>query len=322
MKDNYRSQIYLLQAIRDFFNEKGFLDVMTPPAVSNPGMEVHIHPFQLSSAQNAKSHSLYLHTSPEFWMKKLLSEGLEKIFTLSFCFRDEPNSPIHRTQFIMLEWYRTEEFYTKIMDDCFELMKFCYEYLKQKKIPVSPSLENAELSKKSIQEIFSEILQIDILEYLEKEKLKSLIENNFSDVPLPIEECDWEDYFFLLFLNKIEPELKKYPFLILYNYPAQLAALSTINKSDPRVCDRFELYCNGIELANCFNELIDTNEQKKRFQQQAKQKKDLYGYELPAPDLLYESMEKGLPRSSGIALGVERFLNILTDCENCFISDY
>ena len=104
-----RYQFELIQLIRNFFTQQGFLDVMTPPAVENPGMEVHIHPFQLHSVIKNKLVPQYLHTSPEFCLKQLLAspgEKIENIFSLSYCFRDEPNSPIHRNQFIMLEWYR------------------------------------------------------------------------------------------------------------------------------------------------------------------------------------------------------------------------
>src|SRR5688500_2752905 len=115
-----RYQFEFIQIIRNYFMEQGFLDVLTPPAVENPGMEVHIHPFQLHSVRSQTNVPLYLHTSPEFCMKELLAdekEQLDNIFSLSYCFRDEPDSPIHRSQFIMLEWYRKNERYEKIMQD-------------------------------------------------------------------------------------------------------------------------------------------------------------------------------------------------------------
>ncbi|MCO4753987.1 MAG: hypothetical protein KC478_05875, partial [Bacteriovoracaceae bacterium] len=107
-------QFALIQAIRNYFTEMGFVDVMTPPMVENPGMETHIHPFEVFSKYKGKSTNQYLHTSPEFHMKELLSleeEQLDNIFNISYCFRDEPSSPIHRSQFLMLEWYRKNERY-------------------------------------------------------------------------------------------------------------------------------------------------------------------------------------------------------------------
>jgi lysyl-tRNA synthetase class 2 len=128
-------------------------------------------------------------------------------------------------------------------------------------------------------------------------------------VPVPESELEWEDYFFLLYLNKIETVIsKKYPFLLISEFPAPLSALSTLKKSDPRVCERFEVYINGIEICNSFNELTDCVEQKKRFLQQTALKRKLYQYELPEPKSFYKIMDHGLPPSAGIALGVERVL--------------
>ena len=95
----------LQQYIREFFTGENFLDVLTPPAVRNPGMETHLHPFQLKSANTKTDKDFYLHTSPEFHMKELLSEGFEKIFTMSYCFRDEPSSDHHRFRRYMRCWH-------------------------------------------------------------------------------------------------------------------------------------------------------------------------------------------------------------------------
>lgn len=311
-----RYQFELLQLIRNFFTQQGFLDVLTPPAVENPGMEVHIHPFQLYSVFKGEKKASYLHTSPEFCLKQLLSdkeENLDKIFTLTYCFRDEPNSPIHRSQFIMLEWYRKYERYEKIMDDVENLITTCLK----SNLPIRKNLCHQKIIKKTMQELFFEFLGIDILDYLEIESIKGLLKN-YPDVPLPLIDCDWDDYFFLLYLNKIEPQLDKYPLLLIYEFPAPLSALSTLKKSDPRVCERFELYINGVELCNCFNELTDLAEQKKRFHEQSLTKKRLYRYDLPEPKSFYESLERGLPPCAGVALGVERLLYSLCDISHPF----
>lgn len=296
-----------IQEIRDFFTNKGFVDVLTPPMVQNPGMEVHIHPFKVSSLRN-KENPWYLHTSPEFHMKELLSLGLGNIFTINYCFRDEPESPHHRPQFLMLEWYRQDDYYTSIMKDCEDLLT-----------ALAPN-ESIKVERKTVQELFLEILNIDILNYLEIDLIKELIKNNFKDVPLPVngEALNWDDYYFLLFLNKVEPELKNYPYLILDEFPFPLAALSTQKSSDPRVCERFELYINGIEIGNCFNELTKFDEQEERFLKQGQMKKDLYGIELPKPEILLNSLRRGLPPSSGIAIGIERLFSALFHKENPF----
>lgn len=319
-KVKLQAQFQLLWAIRQFFSRQGFLDVMPPPMVPNPGMETHIHPFLVGHANTLRFSQWYLNTSPEFHMKELLSMGFEDIFTLGYAFRDEPNAPNHRPQFLMLEWYRTNAHYTKIMDDCEELFKFSLNSLSEKNLPVDQDLLKTNFQRATIQELFEDMLKIDILNFLDKKDLKELIEKDFKDVPLPVmgEELSWDDYYFLLFLNKIEPHLTNYPYLLLYEFPHHLSALSTLKESDPRVCERFEIYSKGVELCNCFNELRDLKIQKERFAFQAQEKEKLYGYKLPEPQILYDSLQRGLPVSSGIALGVERLLKVLTGIENPF----
>jgi lysyl-tRNA synthetase class 2 len=319
-KSSLFTQFTLLQAVRNFFTQQGFQDVLPPPAVTNPGMETHIHPFQLRSVRKNTNIPYYLHTSPEFHMKELLSLGFEKIFTLNYCFRDEPSSPIHRFQFIMLEWYRGNANYLAIMDDVEELISSVTTELNRHNIPTSldPSHKTVRVT---IQELFQDILHFDILNFLERDELYNKIANDFKSIPLPHKTDDkysWDDLYFLLFLNNIEPQLKNYPSILLYEFPYHLAALSTIKESDPRVCERFELYVQGVELCNCFNELRDPQEQRSRFAQQTAEKKQLYGYELPTPQVLYDALERQFPPSAGIALGIERLLGAITSIENPF----
>ena len=225
-------------------------------------------------------------------MKKLLGEGFEKIYCLEYCFRDEPESLTHRPQFLMLEWYRANQDYLVIMDDIENL----YQHLHG----------NKPVERRSINSIFQEMLGVSILDFLSPKDLKEKIKHDFKslyneDIFL------WEDLFFQLFLNLIEPKLKNFPFITLYEFPAPLAALSQTNPTNPRTCLRFESYMNGIEVANCFQELKDIEVLKERIQEEASKKKRLYGYELPYPQALVQAT-RDLPFSSGIALGVERFL--------------
>lgn len=307
-------QFELIQAIRIFFNKQGFTDVMTPPAVENPGMETHIHPYQLYKTKSRTLDSKYLHTSPEFCMKEILAnkdEDLDTIFTITYCFRDEPKSEIHRDQFLMLEWYRKNSFYTDIMNDCENLIRFIQSELKTKK-------QINDFQRVTIADLFQESLQFNILDFLDTKDLKEKIQKDFKTVILPHEDCSWDDYYFLLFLNLIEPDLKNYPYLLLYEFPAPLAALSTIKKSDARVCERFEVYLQGIELCNAFNELTDVAVLQKRFDEQAKTKKGIYNYELQPPKRFMQVMKDGYPKSSGVALGVERLLRVMQELENPF----
>lgn len=315
-----RYQFQLIALIREFFNQNDFLDVITPVAVENPGMEVHIHPFQLKSIARNLDDKRFLHTSPEFCMKELLSlpdENLNNIFTVTYCFRDEPDSPIHRSQFLMLEWYRKHAHYQAIMDDTENLIEFCKSEGQKRGLPLRKEMMNASMEKITMQELFIKELGIDILNYLDVPSIKELLKS-YPDVPVPNAELEWDDYFFLLYLNKIEPKIMKYPMLMIYEFPAPLKALSTLKKEAPRVCERFEVYINGVELCNAFNELTDTQEQITRFNEQKALKKKLYGYELNEPNQFYESLRRGLPPSAGIALGVERLLMSLFEIENPF----
>lgn len=253
-------------------------------------------------------------------MKELLGdrqEELEKIFQISYCFRDEPDSPIHRKQFLMLEWYRKDERYEKIMQDVQDLIGYIVKHAPGRKLPLREVFKNACLKRKTMAELFREEAGIEILDYLDVHSIKKLFAL-FPEVPLPSVELEWDDYFFLLYLNLIEPKLKKYPLLLIYEFPAPLSALSTIKESDHRVCERFEVYVNGIELCNAFNELTDAVELKARFSMLNELKQKLYGYSLPEPKNFYSVMESGYPESAGIALGVERLLHSLVEVENPF----
>lgn len=319
-KNKLRAQFELIKAIRIFFERQDFIDVLTPPVVENPGMETHIHPFEVHHKIQQRSTQQFLQTSPEFAMKELMALGFEDIFTINYCFRDEPRASHHRFQFIMLEWYRKNVHYTKIMDDVENLFRFSLSALEEKKIKTKLTSNNFHPQRVTVNDLFLEFLNFNLLDCLDTNELKKYIESNHRDVPLPTkgEVLSFDDYFFLLFLNKIEPQLKNYPFLLVSEFPHQLAALSTLKTEDKRVAERFEVYCHGIELCNAFNELTLFEEQKRRFDMQAEEKENIYGYRLPQPTKFFQTMSYGLPKSAGIALGVERLLMILTGVENPF----
>ena len=292
-----------IQLIRNWFLKEGFLDVMTPSIVQCPGIEPHLHPFSVIG----EHHQGYLQTSPEFHMKELLSHGLEKIFTLTYSFRDEPVSETHRPQFIMLEWYRAGEHYEKIKEDTKSLINYLVNEL-----PGADDQFKGEFFEWTIKEAFQKFCGVDLDQYQDRSSLYEKMKNDFNELPLPkIEEVTWDDLFFILFLNVIEPELKNYSKVILKEYPASQAALSTLKKNDTSVCERFEVYLNGVEIGNCFNELTDLSIQKKRYLEAKKERMELYQKEIPEPMILFDALERGLPNSAGIAVGVERLIGTL-----------
>jgi lysyl-tRNA synthetase class 2 len=305
-----KSYFELIATIRQFFSEKNFLDLPAPPMVPHPGLEAHLHPFKIQKAKEKSDTGFYLHTSPEFFMKEMLALGHEKIFTLTHCHRDEPVSSTHLPQFLMLEWYRTNERYEKIMDDTEELISSCFKKFNRTTPP---------FIRKTVDEIFLEFCDFKISQFLDRDKLFEKI-SSFDNSLLTEINLSWDDLFFLIFLNHIEPKLKRYPALILYEYPAPLAALSTLKNET--VCERFEVYLGGVELANCFNELTDLNTLKKRFEKEDSVKQQHYQYKLPAPHRFFD-VQKKLPNCAGIALGVDRLFMTLMDLEEIYTpSDY
>ena len=161
-KNKLKAQFDLLWAIRTFFQENKFLDVIAPPMVGNPGMETHLHPFQVAHAKSASLSSWYLQTSPEFHMKELLSLGFDDIFTLGYSFRDEPMATVHRPQFLMLEWYRRGAHYTQIMKDCEELFTFSLNQLELKQNSIDSTMKNIKFERTTVQDLFLEMLNISI----------------------------------------------------------------------------------------------------------------------------------------------------------------
>lgn len=305
-------QSKLIRALRQFFYGENFLDVMPPQLVECPVIEPHIQVMEVQSYKD-KLPLGFLHTSPEFWMKDLLArgDGFEKIFSINYCFRDEPNSPDHRNQFLMLEWYRQNESYIAIEDDIRNLLTTLKDHLDLNEF-------NSKVETISVAELFKDKINCDILNLLETDELIQYIKKDHSDVPLPSAKCDWDDYYHLLFLNKVEPHLNNLGNIILKDYPAPLSALSRINKNDSRVCERFELYMNGREVANCYSELTDVHEQRSRANEFNETRQRNYSHKMPEPKRLFNALEKGIPESAGIALGIERLFMSLYNSEKGF----
>ncbi|MGB0453196.1 MAG: amino acid--tRNA ligase-related protein [Bacteriovoracaceae bacterium] len=310
-KNNFRNLYEFVNSLKEFFNQREFKEILSPPAVTHPGIEAHLHPFELHSVLNKNSKNLYLNSSPEFWMKKMLSEDLgddyKNLYTFAFSFRDEPNSEWHRPQFLMLEWYRKNETYEKIIED----IKNLYEFL-------SPN-QKTETIELTMEETFKRFSKISLDEFENLDSVKTSIKKYYPELNQIDELKTWDDAFHYFFLNIIEPQFKPIDSLIIKEYPARLSALSEISKSNPKVCYRFEWFVKGIETANSFQELTDLSEQTIRAKQELKEKKDLYGYELSEPKELFQALENGLPPCSGIALGVDRLLKVLDpEFEFCF----
>jgi len=303
--------------IRHFFLKHDFKEVRTPLIVVSPGMEPHIRPFQVKSTADP-SWTYYLPTSPEFAMKKLLAGGLEKIFQICPAFRDEPHSITHRPEFTMLEWYRTHASDEDIMKDTEQLFESLALEIHGKPFL---SFQGREISVKTpwprlrVRDLFLNLVQVDLtqcttLDDLARECKRLKISVSTGET--------WDDLYFKIWLNLIEPLLPSDQAVFVTRYPESQAALAVIDyDSDGSAwAKRFELYAGGIELGNAFEELTDPVEQRRRFIKDMELRQEIYGDSFPKNPIDEEfiaALEEGLPPSGGIAIGVDRMVMLFAD---------
>jgi lysyl-tRNA synthetase class 2 len=311
----------IVTAIRAFFHDRHFLEVDTPALQVSPGLEPHLVAFrtELREPGAARGTTLYLHTSPEFTMKKLLVAGIERSFQLARVFRNAERSATHHPEFTMLEWYRAGATYEALMDDCDALLKAvgalapaAFVWQGRRCDPRQPA------ERMSVADAFARWTGIDILATAPDPHQPSLERLAAAARPLgvaPHPGDRWGDLFFRIFLDHIEPKLGAGRPTVLYDYPVSMAALSRPKPSDGRVCERFELYVAGLELANAFSELTDAAEQRRRFTADMDLKAARYGERYPVDEDFLAALAHGLPPAAGIALGVDRLVMLATGAE-------
>src|SRR5215218_9324299 len=249
-------------AIRGFFEERGFVEVEAAALQVSPGNEAHLHAFPTElRATGGEARPLYLHTSPEFACKKLLSAGERRIFDFARVFRNRERSALHHPEFTLLEWYRAEEPYEVLMQDCAELLALAAKTagvpeLRYRGRAADPF---AEPERVTVAAAFERHAGIDLL--------GTLAGGGEPDLAKLAE--------------RIEPNLGLGRATILSQYPVSEAALARPTARDPRVAERFELYVCGVELANAFGELTDPDEQRRRFEAEMDEKQRVYGERYP-----------------------------------------
>jgi lysyl-tRNA synthetase class 2 len=320
-----------IKAVRAYCQAEGFIEVETPAIQRAPGMERHIRPLALSLREPLAGEGAgagagaprFLHTSPEFAMKKLLAGGMEKIVQLCRVWRDGERSPLHQPEFTMLEWYRAGADYTAMMDDCAALLRAVGK-AAQRALAHDGLLRRGEAvcdpartpQRLTVAEAVRTYANIDLL---------ATVDDPTSAAPAPdklraaargqgihVSESDtWEDIFFRIMLDRVEPHLGMDAATILHEYPANLAALARKKPGDPRVAERFELYACGVELANAYSELTDPVEQRVRFEADRALHVKLYGSAPPIDEDLLAALEC-LPPSAGCALGFDRLVMLAT----------
>ena len=310
----------ILGLIRNFFDSRDYTEVDTPALQICPVIDAHIHAFEthLFDVSRTKEKTMYLHTSPEFDMKKLLSAGMERIYQICHVYRNAEGSRLHSPEFMLLEWYQAHKDYTSLMDECTALFRHIakemdIEHYKHKGQSCDPF---GDWERLSVTEAIDKYTNIDLTSVLND---RDSFANAAIKIGVRVIDTDaWDDIFHAVMSEKIEPNLGQGVPTILYDYPISMSALSRKKPEDPRFAERFELYICGIELANAFSELTDAKEQRARYNEEMSTKKKLYGEIYPPDEEFFKALEH-MPDSAGIALGIDRLVMLATDTDD--ISD-
>ncbi|MFK5914328.1 MAG: EF-P lysine aminoacylase EpmA [Woeseiaceae bacterium] len=288
----------ILKSIRAFFVERNVMEVETPvispAAITDPQLE--------SFSTKFNQQEFYLHTSPEFYMKRLLVAGSGDIYQLEKVFRDDENGRYHNPEFTMLEWYRLGFNHHQLMDEMEELLT------------VLMAENNVNFKRISYQQAFINQLEIDPFE-VNLKQLKQCAEKFNIEIPQGMNDDKdmWLDWFMV---DKIAPNFSKECFTFLYDYPASQASLARLDNDDSRKANRFELFYGELELANGFYELTDADEQAKRFDNDNAVRKQRGQKLMPVDECFLDALKSGLPECSGVAIGVDRLMMLITGADH------
>lgn len=301
--------------MRGWFEARDFWEVETGILQVSPGNETHLHAMRVAwTAFGENPQSGYLHTSPEFAMKKLIAAGETRIFQFAPVFRAREASPLHAGEFTMLEWYRAGEDYTVLMDDCAVMLRLAAEVGGQHDFRFRGKTCDAfaEPERLSLQEAFERHAGIDLEASITDQDRLALEAEKIGVRTAP--DDTWTDIFSRILSEKVEPNLGMGRATILDRYPVSEAALARPCPDDPRFAERFELYVCGIELANAFGELTDAAEQRARFKADMAEKERLYGERYPIDEDFLHALAH-MPPCSGIALGFDRLAMLAVGAE-------
>ncbi|KFK92540.1 MULTISPECIES: elongation factor P--(R)-beta-lysine ligase [unclassified Serratia (in: enterobacteria)] len=299
---NLLKRAALLAEIRRFFADRGVLEVETPTMSQATVTDIHLFPFQTRfvGPGAAEGVTLYMMTSPEYHMKRLLAAGSGPIYQLGRSFRNEEAGRHHNPEFSMLEWYRPHYDMYRLMNEVDDLLQQVLD------------CESAETL--SYQQAFLRHLDIDPLS-AEKPQLREaaakLDLSNIADT-----EEDRDTLLQLLFTVGVEPHIGRDKPAFVYHFPASQASLAEISTEDHRVAERFEVYFKGLELANGFRELTDGSEQRQRFEQDNRKRAVRGLPQHPIDNNLLDALQHGMPECAGVALGVDRLVMLALAAES------
>ena len=288
----------VLQDIRAFFAARNVLEVETPILSSAAVTDVQLHSFKT----RYRHADVYLHTSPEFFMKRLLAAGSGDIYQVCKVFRDDELGKNHSPEFSMLEWYRLGFDQHQLMAEMEDLFNRLLQH-----VGVAPAA-NAPV-KISYQHVFKQTLGIDPLTASVADIENTARQKNI-DIPIGM-EADKDMWLDWLMVAAIAPSFSKDRLTFIYDYPVSQAALARVSDVDPRVAHRFEMYFGELELANGFNELTHAVEQRKRFEQDNQQRQARGVPVMPVDEYFLSALENGLPACAGVAIGLDRLLMVL-----------
>ncbi|MCX7889304.1 MAG: EF-P lysine aminoacylase EpmA [Rhodobacteraceae bacterium] len=304
-------------AIADWFAARGFTEVDPAALAVSPGNEAHLHAFATQAVGNdGLPHRRYLHTSPEFAMKKLLAAGETRIFAFAHVWRNRERGALHAPEFTMLEWYRAHEPYEVLMEDCRALMSIAAReagaaLLRFRDRACDPAAPPERLA---VADAVARAAGFDLLATLRPDGSPdpAALRAALARAGVRTAPGDtWSDMFSRLLGERIEPALGTGRATILDRYPAAEAALARRAADDPRVSERFELYACGVELANGFGELTDAAEQRRRFEAEMDEKQRVHGERYPLDEDFLRALS-AMPPASGIALGFDRLVMLAT----------
>ena len=300
----------VLQACRAFFAAHDFVEADPAILQVSPGNEAHLAAFATTlQVPGGTAHPLYLHTSPEFAMKKLLAAGELQLFAFAKVFRNAERSALHHPEFTMLEWYRAGEAYDVLMDDCASLLRIAAEITDRRHWTYRGRTADVTRvpERVSVAAAFARHAGIDLLSTLDgPEGNRAALVDAAATAGIRVApDDDWSDIFARVLVEKVEPQLGLDRPTILDRYPTVEAALARPCADDARVAERFELYVCGVELANGFGELTDAAEQRRRFVAEMDLREARHGDRYPLDEDFLQALAV-MPPASGIALGFDR----------------
>jgi lysyl-tRNA synthetase class 2 len=293
--ENLRLRAELLRRLREFFDRRGFLEVETPILSADTVVDRHLDPFstELPRGPGQPPQKLWLQTSPEFAMKRLLAAGAQAIYQVTRVFRLDEQGPLHNPEFTMVEWYRVGDG----LDEGMQLTSDLCDSL----------LKRGPAERLSYRAAFQQHVGIDP-HTADSAALSSAVELCGIVPPASLASEDRDGWLDLLLTERVRPHLGQKRPVILYDYPASQAALARIRAEEPPVAERFELFVSGIELANGYHELLDPAELRRRIACANTQRQADGKPPLPEQSRLLAAMQSGLPPAVGVSLGFDRLV--------------